>query len=147
MLEHICRKKKWNKNNVVETKDRRWKLGNSSYAITVIAAILIRIAAFSRNFPDLEILSARWGTGEGEGGEIGTQRTCQPVELGRNSVNWTPGGSQTRLRAVAFDARITADPTLIKLHSWLAVFAMLESSRIAVFLPRGRLRHAWMTKG
>lgn len=39
---------------------------------------------------------------------IGTQGTCQPVELGRNSVNWTPGGSQTRLRAVAFDARITA---------------------------------------
>jgi len=48
------------------------------------------------------------GGGEGRGGRIGTQGTCQPVELGRNSVNWTPGGSQARLRAVAFDARITA---------------------------------------
>lgn len=55
------------------------------------------------------------GEGEGagagrrrDGERIGTRGTCQSVELGRNSVNWTPGGSQTRLRAVAFDARITA---------------------------------------
>lgn len=73
--------------------------------IIVIAIILIRMCGVFEEFSGFGNVID--GMRE-QGREIGTQGTCQPVELGRNSVNWTPGGSQARLRAVAFDARITA---------------------------------------
>jgi len=50
----------------------------------LIVITVICIAAFSRNFPDLEMSSAGRG---GRQRRVTEQGTCQPVELGRNSVN------------------------------------------------------------
>lgn len=107
----------------------------------IFAIILIRIGGVFEEFSGFgNVIDGmrEWGR------EIGTQGTCQPVELGRNSVNWTPGGSQARLRAVAFDARITAGSNFNQITSVTRCFryARTATDRSFSSLPR-ELRDAY----